>query len=142
MSVTPQEKELQKARGACRRNASASNEAEYTFTASKDITVYANYSVSVIYNANGGTAKDGGELYTQKYSVVMYKCPNTLPDKGYFVRDGYTLVEYNTKADGSGTAVGLGSRIATDGESSMELYCIWKNNRRPPILNILRATAE
>lgn len=103
-----------------------SNEAEYTFTASKDITVYANYSVSVIYNANGGTAKDGGELYTQKYSVVMYKCPNTLPDKGYFVRDGYTLVEYNTKADGSGTAVGLGSRIATDGESSMELYCIWK----------------
>ena len=52
-----------------------SNEAEYTFTASKDITVYANYSVSVIYNANGGTAKDGGELYTQKYSVVMYKCP-------------------------------------------------------------------
>ncbi len=103
-----------------------SKETVYTFTASEDITVYANYSVSVIYNANGGTVKGGGESYTQKYSVVMYKCPNTLPDKDYFVRDGYTLVEYNTKADGSGTAVGLGSRIATGGESSIELYCIWK----------------
>lgn len=103
-----------------------SNKTEYTFTASENITVYANYSISVIYNANGGTTKDGGDLYTQKYSAVMYKCPNTLPDKGYFIRDGYTLVEYNTKADGSGTAVGLGSRIATDGESSVNLYCIWE----------------
>ena len=103
-----------------------SKETEYTLTASGNMTVYANYSFSVRYDACGGTVTGGGNEYLQKYSAVMYKCPNTLPDKNYFVRDGYTLVEYNTKPDGSGTAVGLGSRIAMNGGTGITLYCIWE----------------
>lgn len=108
-----------------------SKETEYTITLSEELTVYANYGFSVTYDANGGTVKGGGSAYVQKYSAVMYKCPNTLPDKNYFVRDGYTLVEYNTKPDGSGTAVGLGSRVAMNGETSITLYCIWEKQTQP-----------
>lgn len=111
-----------------------SKETEYTITLSEELTVYANYGFSVTYDACGGTVKGGGSTYVQKYSAVMYKCPNTLPDKNYFVRDGYTLVEYNTKPDGSGTAVGLGSRVAMNGGTGITLYCIWESRTRQPIL--------
>lgn len=40
-----------------------------------------------------------------------------------FTRDGYTLMGWNTKADGSGVAVGLGSRI--DPADGPELYAQW-----------------
>lgn len=104
----------------------SSGKTEYTFNVGEDITVYANYSVSLIYYPNGGDVSGGTATYTQTYSVVMYKCPNTLPWQGYFSRDGYTLVEYNTKADGTGEAVSLGSRIALGGKPSITLYCIWE----------------
>ena len=39
-------------------------------------------------------------------------------------REGYTLIGWNTKPDGSGTSVGLGSRISY--EEGMTLYAIWK----------------
>ncbi|MGN1095215.1 MAG: leucine-rich repeat domain-containing protein, partial [Eubacteriales bacterium] len=98
----------------------------YKFTANEPTKVYANYSASLIYHANGGNIIGGRETYTQKFSVVMYKCPNTLVEKGYFTRDGYTLVEYNTKPDGTGEAVSLGSRISLNGKGSIDLYCIWE----------------
>lgn len=104
----------------------ASTSAEYTVIASKDTTIWANYSANIVYNPNGGKVNSGGETYTQSASVVWYKCPNTLPEKNYFVREGYTLVEYNTKADGTGTAVSLGSRTVIPEEGNLTLYCIWE----------------
>lgn len=104
----------------------ASKETTYNISASKEITIWANYSANIIYDPNGGTVKSGGETYKQEYSVVWFRCPNTLPEKNYFVRDGYTLVEYNTKADGTGTAVGLGSRTTIPAEGNLTLYCIWE----------------
>jgi hypothetical protein len=98
----------------------------YTITVSSDTTVYANYSAQLVYHPNGGSVVDGGETYTQKFSVVGYKCPNTLPEQNYFSRKGYTLIEYNTKADGTGEAVSLGSKIAMDETGVKELYCIWE----------------
>ena len=115
--------------GAMANGASAeSTELTYTFSATKsqDITVYANYSAVIKYDPNGGTVVNGGETYTQKYAVTGYKCPNTLPEQAFFKRDGYTLVEYNTKADGSGTAVSLGSKIAIESLEDGKLYCIWE----------------
>lgn len=103
----------------------ASTEKTYSFTASEDVTVYANYSVTLNYHANGGTSKTG-ETYTQKYSVAWYKCPSTLPEQGYFTREGYTLSEYNTKPDGTGYAVSLGSRMFMDDKPVVDLYCIWE----------------
>ncbi len=105
----------------------ASTKDEYKIYLSKETTLWANYSANIVYHANGGKVKKGGEdTYTQKASVVWYKCPNTLPEEDYFVNEGYTLVEYNTKADGTGTAISLGSRVALNEQSSVELYCIWE----------------
>ena len=104
----------------------ATSSRTYNISASKDVTVWANYSANIIYDPNGGKVKSGGETYNQEYSVVWFRCPNTLTAKDYFVRDGYTLVEYNTKADGTGTAVGLGSRTAIPAEGKLTLYCIWE----------------
>ena len=98
----------------------------YSITVSEETTVYANYSVKVKYDPNGGTVKGGGKTYEQKYSVVWYKCPVTLPEEGYFTREGYTLSEYNTKPDGSGTAISLGSRVFMDDKPETTLYCIWE----------------
>ncbi|MCQ2436129.1 MAG: leucine-rich repeat domain-containing protein [Clostridia bacterium] len=103
----------------------------YTFTASDDVMIYANYSATLIYHANGGVTADGGDTLTQKYSLVIYKCPNTLPDQNFITRDGYTLSEYNTMPDGSGEAVSLGSRVPLYGRAATELYCIWEKQNDP-----------
>lgn len=99
---------------------------KYTVQKSHQSVIYANYSAVIKYNPNGGTVAKGGDAYTQKYAVTGYKCPNTLPEQGFFSREGYTLVEYNTKADGSGTAVSLGSKIALESLENGTLYCIWE----------------
>jgi hypothetical protein len=105
-----------------------SMETTYTYTVQKSnkSIIYANYSAVVTYDPNGGTVVKGGETYTQKYAVTGYKCPNTLPEQGFFSRDGYTLIEYNTKADGSGTAVSLGSKIAMESLEDGKIYCVWE----------------
>lgn len=115
--------------GAIANGATAdSTETTYTYTVSKaqNVTIWANYSAQLIYNPNGGNVVSGGETYTQKYSVVGFKSPNTLPESGYFSRKGYTLIEYNTKADGSGEAVSPGSKTALTDSGVKELYCIWE----------------
>lgn len=108
--------------------AADSTELTYTYelTKSMESTIYANCSAVIKYDPNGGTVAAGGELYTQKYSLVGYKCPNTLPEKNYFKKPGYTLVEYNTKADGSGVSVSPGSKIALESLEGGKLYCIWE----------------
>lgn len=115
--------------GAIANGATAdSTETTYTYTVSKaqNVTIWANYSAQLVYNPNGGTVVNGGETYTQKYSVVWLKSPNTLPDNGYFSRKGYTLIEYNTKADGTGESVSPGSKTALTESGVKELYCIWE----------------
>ncbi|MCR5458102.1 MAG: leucine-rich repeat domain-containing protein [Clostridiales bacterium] len=96
----------------------------YSFDVNTETEVYANYSMKVVYNANGGKTSDGKSSLETTFCVSEFKCPSTLPDKGQFVREGYVLSEYNTKADGSGTAVSLGSKIRSD-SSTLTLYCIW-----------------
>lgn len=98
----------------------------YSFTTSKEAKIIPNYSVKVIYDANGGKAANGTNTVEQTFSVVWYKCPMTLPEQGYFTREGYTLSEYNTKPDGSGTAISLGSRVYMDDKPTATLYCIWE----------------
>ena len=48
-----------------------------------------------------------------------------------FTREGYTLTGWNTRPDGSGTAVGLGSRI--DPEDGTELYAQWSEWSDPAL---------
>ena len=77
------------------------------------------------YSANGGTRIDGGDP-TQPIEIPTANTHlrlNTSTGYDLFVRSGYTLSGWNTRADGSGTAVGLGSRVAwTQG---LTLYAQW-----------------
>lgn len=62
---------------------------------------------------------------TYDADVTYYKNPNSLPERGYFKRDGYVLVEYNTKSDGTGEGTSLGSRPYVGDRAKIDLYCIW-----------------
>ncbi len=77
------------------------------------------------YKANGGVVSGyDSDTYYDQVSTAVYSCPNTLADKNIFVREGYVLLEYNTKADGSGTAIPCGGKFPPAGEMTT-LYCIW-----------------
>ncbi len=109
-----------------------SRDAMLTFTLEEDMNLYANYANTVgvaylNYDANGGVyAATGESTYMQECDTSFYLCPNNLAAMDYFVREGYHLLEYNTKADGTGEAYSLGSKVIlpTDG-SEVTLYCIW-----------------
>lgn len=75
------------------------------------------------YNPNGGQflSGDPAQTWTEVPVTPSHLRWNTEPDGTLFVRTGYTLTGWNTAADGSGTAVGLGSRTAPESR----LYAQW-----------------
>lgn len=79
-----------------------------------------NENFALRYEPNGGE----GEAFTQIQSRKYHLRPNTANAQTPFSRQGYTLLGWNTQADGSGTAAGLGSRI-TVGEAGITLYAQW-----------------
>ena len=99
----------------------------YRFEVSSAKTIYLNCSMTLVYHANGGSFASGVSSQ-DTYSLVFYHNPNTRPEAGYFVRDGYTLVGYNTEADGSGEFVSLGAKVNANGDATVDLYCIWAEN--------------
>ena len=134
-----------------------SEERTFEFTATPDVLrngvlyLYANYmddaSRMLYYDPNGGTIKtssdnisdktyykatisDGKLLVTLGDEYFSYcTSHSTFWDDGSFVRDGYVLVEYNTKPDGSGEGVSLGSKYYAKNSGGIEtLYCIWKKS--------------
>ena len=79
----------------------------------------------IVYNANGGRVVGyDSDTFYDKVSTAVFVCPNTLPEMGYFTRDGYLLLEYNTKPDGSGEAIPCGGKFLPEGDETT-LYCIW-----------------
>ncbi len=102
-----------------------STELTYTITSSIAKKIYLNTSMQVVYHPNGGEIAKAGFKGTDTFSAVFHQNPNTLPEQGYFKRDGYILTGYNTEADGSGEDVSLGSKV-TGGKGEIELYCVWE----------------
>ena len=76
--------------------------------------------VLLSYDPNGGD----GEITTIAYDTTNRKRPNTAIGTNLFSRPGYTLESWNTRPDGSGLRIGLGSRVSVSGES-MTLYAQW-----------------
>lgn len=76
---------------------------------------------SVTYCPNGG---EGAET-TRIYDVTTHIRPNTSIGTDLFTREGYTLTGWNTAPDGSGTRVGLGSRVTAD-QRGLTLYAQWE----------------
>ena len=89
------------------------------------VSLRAEKGLPILYHANGGTRLDGGNAReaVEIPTVNSHLRLNTSIGTDLFQRDGYTLTGWNTKADGGGEAVGLGSRVAwTDG---LTLYAQW-----------------
>lgn len=80
---------------------------------------------TVTYEANGGLPVRGGALQESRtYDLALHARPNTAQGADLFVREGYTLTGWNTCADGSGDAVGLGSRVSVPA-GGVTLYAQW-----------------
>ena len=99
----------------------------YTFTATYKTTVYLNSSATLNYHANGGSF-NGGFKGSETFSVVFFHNPSTKIAGNSFKRDGYTLIGYNTKADGTGDFVSLGERVNIHGKGEIDLYCVWSEH--------------
>lgn len=80
---------------------------------------------TVTYLANGGQSVKGVPLQESRtYDLTCHPRPNTALGTDLFVREGYTLTGWNTRSDGSGTAVGLGSRVSAP-DGAVTLYAQW-----------------
>lgn len=104
-----------------------STQTTYTFTATSAMKLFVNTSFTLTYHANGGEFKNGF-TGTDTFSAAFYLNPIALHDNGSFARDGYTLIGYNTKADGTGDYVTLGGRVNAHGKGAVELWCVWAEN--------------
>lgn len=76
---------------------------------------------TVTYDPNGGQ----GAPVSRTYDVSVHTRPNTSIGTELYRRPGYTLVGWNTAPDGSGTAVGLGSRVTVPPLETVTLYAQW-----------------
>lgn len=80
---------------------------------------------TITYDANGGAALNGLEpVLTRTYDLTHHRRPNTERGIDMFSREGYTLLCWNTKSDGTGERVGLGSRLTAYGHQTL-LYAQW-----------------
>jgi len=104
-----------------------STQTTYSFTASAKTALFLNSSFTLTYHANGGAFKNGFSG-TDTYSATLFLNPNTLHENGSVARDGYTLVGYNTKQDGTGEYVSLGARVNSLGKGQIDLWCVWEEN--------------
>ena len=75
------------------------------------------------YHGNGGTLRTGdGDTLSREITYAHLRV-NTLQGTVWFEREGWLLTGWNTRADGTGTPVGLGSRMDTS--LGGELYAQW-----------------
>lgn len=81
--------------------------------------------ITLAYRANGGERLDGGDPAEAVELPVTpsHRRLNTSTGADLFTREGCTLLGWNTRPDGSGTSVGLGSRV--DPAEGLTLYAQW-----------------
>ena len=78
----------------------------------------------ILYDGNGGVLiNQSGDKIT-KASYTTHLRTNTAQGTAYYQRDGYVLTGWNTKVDGSGEHIGLGSRIEM--RKGLTLYAQWE----------------
>jgi len=126
-----------------RGGAVTSLDPSFTFILSQNVRIYANFEEEwvdpatlvdvpedkwvLLYHSNGGVLSETGKegIRTVYFSNTYYSCPNTIPDRDFFEREGYLLYGYNTCADGSGTYYGLGWNVVMPEIKAISLYCMW-----------------
>ncbi len=85
----------------------------------------------ITYDANGGTGSISDQSKLEGTNV-------TLSDGTGFTRDGYTILKWNTAADGSGTNYTLGATYS--GNANLDLFAIWQAGNYTVTLNNQSAT--
>ena len=81
-------------------------------------------SCTVTYDGNGGRTASGETLVEKRYGLSVHPRPNTENGQSLFSRAGCTLIGWNTRSDGQGTRIGLGSRV-TPVNGRAALYAQW-----------------
>ena len=76
------------------------------------------------YHGNGGLTASGDEAVTLPVSDGKLR-GNTSQGIDLFFREGHTLYAWNTRPDGSGAQIGLGSRTEVS-EETRDLYAMWQ----------------
>lgn len=83
-------------------------------------------SIQIRYELNGGTFQEDSneEFFVEEVDLTHHARANTAQGVDQIVRDGYTLIGWNTKPDGSGQQIGLGSRVTVE-DTTICLYAQW-----------------
>lgn len=102
---------------------SSSGSAQYqpggSFSTNANTTLYAVWSLitySVTYNANGGSGTTATQTKTYGQNLTLRS--------NAFTRSQYRFVEWNTKADGTGTTYAAGATYSAN--AALTLYAIWE----------------
>lgn len=83
---------------------------------------------TVHYDFNGGALRESGAAETSiDYHLTRHLRPNTY-NGAQLYREGYVLTGWNTKPDGSGSHIGLGSRVTVSDGESITLYAEWQKS--------------
>lgn len=98
---------------------STSSHDDYYESKFVDFTVPAKASYTVTYNANGGTGTHASQ--TKWYGETLTLTTGTHP-----TRTGYVFKNWNTKADGTGTAYSA-SNVSYTANAALTLYAIWNS---------------
>ena len=92
-----------------------------TFTISSNVILYAQWHATVIYNANGATGGtvpvDSSSPYENGTSVTV------LGNTGSLVKTGFTFLNWNTAANGTGISYSTGNTFAIPANTI--LYAQW-----------------
>lgn len=85
-------------------------------------------TVSISYDANGGTGTMAGATYTYDGSIFAYLLPGA---DGSLSKDGYRFIGWCENADGSSDIMSEGDQYPLDfskGNQDITLYAIWEPN--------------
>ncbi len=110
---------------------SADPQLEYRIT--ENTVLYANFkdiaTYKVSYDANGGQMHSDPQQESSPGEYI-----HTARDLGYFTREGFCLLEYNTEPDGSGQRYGLGSMLEMPC-GDLKLYAQWAKETDASLLD-------
>ncbi|GHV69904.1 hypothetical protein AGMMS49928_14790 [Spirochaetia bacterium] len=88
-----------------------------SLTVNENVTLYAVWMVTVIYNANGGSGTVPGSQTVNPGSSI------TLAGQGSLSRSGCTFSGWNTNAAGTGTSYAVGASLTAN--TNITLYAKW-----------------
>ena len=110
-----------------------SEEEKYEYTIEQDTVLYANFMDTdmhyIMLDGNGGEISGVADL---QYNPNTYV--NLPVDNGEISREGYTLIGYNTEADGSGEDYRLGEMLIMP-DKNLKLYAEWKKHTEAEYLD-------